>query len=102
LGKLAREQESAEALLVQSAFAHDAVRLNVVADVATTYFSLLAAQRELAITKRTLESRKKTLLLEKARYEEGASDEFTLRQAQSELASVRGANPLKARAGARA
>ena len=94
-GRLAREQESAEALLVQSTFAHDAVRLNVVADVATTYFSLLAAQRELAITKRTLESRKKTLLLEKARYEEGASDEFTLRQAQSELAGVRALIPLR-------
>ncbi|WP_254277059.1 efflux transporter outer membrane subunit [Halomonas sp. 3H] len=87
-GRLAREREIAEAQLEQSAFAHDAVRLNVIADVVATYFDLRSAQRQLRITEATAESREETFRLEQLRFDVGESDELALRQAQSELEST--------------
>lgn len=87
-GRLARERESAEAQLEQSVFAHDAVRLNVIADVVATYFDLRSAERQLRITQATAESREQTYRLERLRQEVGESDELALRQAQSELEST--------------
>lgn len=96
-GRLAMEEDAAEALLRQSVFAHEAVRLGVVADVATTYFSLSAARSDLAILHETLASRESTYELEKFRYEMGATSELTLRQAESELEGVRARIPPQVR-----
>lgn len=87
-GRLAREREASEALLEQSVFAHDAVRLNVIADVVATYFDLRSAERQLRITEATVESREETFRLEQLRFDVGESDELALRQAQSELEST--------------
>ncbi|AXY41050.1 efflux transporter outer membrane subunit [Halomonas sp. JS92-SW72] len=87
-GRLAREREASEALLEQSLFAHDAVRLNVIGDVVATYFDLRSAQRQLRITEATAESREETFRLEQLRFDVGESDELALRQAQSELEST--------------
>ncbi|WP_445005638.1 efflux transporter outer membrane subunit [Halomonas mongoliensis] len=87
-GRLAREREASEALLEQSLFAHDAVRLNVIADVVATYFDLRSAERQLRITEATVESREETFRLEQLRFDVGESDELALRQAQSELEST--------------
>lgn len=84
-GRLAREREAAQALLQESLFAHDAVRLSVIADVVNIYFGLQAAQRDLAITERTLETRKQMFELEQIRFRAGETDELTLLQAQAEL-----------------
>lgn len=88
-GRLSREQEAAEAILQESVYTHDAVRLNVITDVVSTYFSLRSAQRQLATTRDTLESRQETYRLERVRYEGGETDELALRQAQAELESAR-------------
>jgi multidrug efflux system outer membrane protein len=87
-GRLAREREASEALLEQSLFAHDAVRLNVISDVVATYFDLRSAQRQLRITEATAKSREETFRLEQLRFDVGESDELALRQAQSELEST--------------
>ncbi|MGJ7459359.1 efflux transporter outer membrane subunit [Halomonas sp. MA07-2] len=87
-GRLAREREASEALLEQSLFAHDAVRLNVIVDVVATYFDLRSAERQLRITQATAESREETFRLEQLRFDVGESDELALRQAQSELEST--------------
>ncbi len=87
-GRLGREQEASEALLDESLFAHDAVRLNVIADVVATYFDLRSAERQLRITEATAESREETFRLEQLRFDVGESDELALRQAQSELEST--------------
>ena len=87
-GRLAREREASEALLEQSLFAHDAVRLNVIADVVATYFDLRSAERQLRITEATVASREETFRLEQLRFDVGESDELALRQAQSELEST--------------
>lgn len=94
-GRLARQQESAEALLAQSVFARDALRLTISADVATGYFNVLSAQEELAILKRTLLTRRQTLEFERNRYEAGAIDALALSQVKAELESVRARIPAQ-------
>lgn len=94
-GRLAREREAAEAMLGESIFAHDAVRLNVIADVVTTYFDLKSAEQQLRITERTVESREETFRLEQIRFDSGETDELALRQAQSELETIRAQRPAQ-------
>ena len=84
-GRLARQQETAEALLDQSVFVHDAVRLHVIADVVTVYFNLRASQAQLAITERTVEARQETLRLQEVRRRGGDIDALGVRQAEAQL-----------------
>ncbi|KAA8981243.1 MULTISPECIES: efflux transporter outer membrane subunit [Gammaproteobacteria] len=92
-GKLESQSDAAEAALQESVFTHDSVRLSTVADVVATYTELRAAQRSLAITERTLETREETVRIERARYEGGDTNELTLRQAVSELEATRALVP---------
>ncbi|MBK1734554.1 hypothetical protein CKO15_04490 [Halorhodospira abdelmalekii] len=92
-GRLARQREAAEAMLEQSAFSRDAVRLNIAADVVTTYVSLRAAEEQLVIAEERVALRERTLKLEAIRYQEGEADVLALRQARSELASARAQIP---------
>lgn len=88
-GRLAREREAAGARLAQSVFGTEAIRLNLVTDVVTTYFNLRAAEQQLAITQQTLETREETLALEELRHESGASNPLSIRQARASLESTR-------------
>ncbi|WP_024462432.1 efflux transporter outer membrane subunit [Marinimicrobium sp. LS-A18] len=92
-GRLAREREAASALLAQSVFGTEAVRLNLITDVVTTYFNLRAAEQQLAITRETLGTREETLVLEEVRYESGASNPLSIRQARASLESTRARLP---------
>lgn len=92
-GRMARQEEFAEAALEESVFTHDAVRLNVVADVVATYFDLRAAERQLEITNETIASRAETLRMEQERLEGGETDVLTVRQAESELETTRARLP---------
>lgn len=92
-GRLARGQEAAAALLEESMFTHEAVRLNLVTDLVATYINLRAAQRQLAITEGTLESRSETLRLQRIRYEGGIVDRLALQQAVSEWEATRARLP---------
>ncbi|ADC72410.1 RND efflux system, outer membrane lipoprotein, NodT family [Thioalkalivibrio sp. K90mix] len=92
-GRLARQEEAAEAFLQQSRFSHEAVRLNVVADVVATYVNLRSAQEQLAIAEKTVESRERTLELEQIRYEGGQTDALVLRQSVAELETTRARIP---------
>ncbi|MFO7788507.1 MAG: efflux transporter outer membrane subunit [Halospina sp.] len=92
-GRLESQSDAAEAALQESVFTHDSVRLSTIADVVATYTELRAAQRSLAITERTLETREETVRIERARYEGGDTDELTLRQAESELEATRALVP---------
>ncbi|SDK99861.1 outer membrane protein, multidrug efflux system [Franzmannia pantelleriensis] len=94
-GRLAREREASEALLEESVFAHDAVRLNVITDVVATYFDLKSAEQQRRITESTLESREETFRLEQIRFDSGETDELALRQAQSELETTRAQLPAQ-------
>ncbi len=92
-GRLERQREAAEAMLQESAFSRDAVRLNVAADVVTTYVNLRAAEEQLAIVEETVASRERVLEIEEVRYQEGDADALAVRQARSELATTRAQIP---------
>jgi outer membrane protein, multidrug efflux system len=92
-GRVARERDAAEALLHESGFARDAVRLSVAADVVTTYFDLRTAESQLVITRATIASREETLRLQEIRRAGGEIDELTLQQAHNELESARASLP---------
>src|SRR5215212_5947361 len=92
-GRLDRLEEAARARLFSSIFTHDSVRIAVITDVVTTYFQLLGAERQLRIAQHTLRSREQGFDLERARYENGAADQLSFRQAQAELESVRAQVP---------
>lgn len=94
-GRLARQQEAAEALLEQSVFVHDAVRLNVIADVVTAYFNLRAAEEQLATTERTVETRKEILRIQEVRRRGGEIDALGVRLAESQLEAARALVPVQ-------
>ena len=64
-----------------------AMRMTLVAEVATAYFRLVALDNELDIVQRTVITRGEGVQLAKLRFEGGLTDETPYRQAQVELAS---------------
>lgn len=94
-GRVAREEEAARAMLAQTTFGRDAVRLQVITDVVTTYVNLRTAQRELDITRSTLASRERGVEIEQMRRDAGESDELALRQAEAELETLRVRLPMQ-------
>ncbi|RUO25773.1 RND transporter [Aliidiomarina minuta] len=92
-GRVARQRESAIAQLEGSLYGTEAVRLNLVTEVVTTYFNLRAAEQQYATGLDTLESRRETLQLEEYRDASGASDPLSIRQARAELAGTQALLP---------
>ncbi|MFO7811523.1 MAG: efflux transporter outer membrane subunit [Pelovirga sp.] len=94
-GRLARSRESALAQFEASHYSHDAVRLQLIGDVISTYTNLRAAQEQLRITERTLGLRHDSLELQQIRYDGGVIDQLGLQQARSEWEAVRALIPLR-------
>ncbi len=94
-GRLARNRESALAQLEASGYSHDAVRLQLIGDLISTYTNLRAAQEQLRITERTLSLRYDSLQLQQIRYDGGVIDQLGLQQARSEWEALRALIPLR-------
>ena len=65
-----------------------AMRMTLVAEVATAYFQLMALDNELSIVKQTLETRRQDVRLAKLRFESGLTAETVYQQAKVEYAST--------------
>lgn len=65
-----------------------AMRMTLVAEVATAYFQLMALDNELSIVKQTLETRRQDVRLAKLRFEGGLTAETVYQQAKVEYAST--------------
>ena len=63
-----------------------ALRMSLIAQMAQSYFDLVALDNELSIVRKTVEARRKGLHLAKIRYQGGLTNETPYRQAQVELA----------------
>lgn len=63
-----------------------AIQMSMIAQMAQSYFELVALDNELAIVRKTAEARRKGLHLAKIRYTGGLTNETPYRQAQVELA----------------
>lgn len=65
-----------------------AMRITIIAEVATAYYNLVALRNELAIVRQTLLTREQALEKSRLRYEGGLTSELTYQQAKVELATT--------------
>ncbi len=86
-GRLRRSTSAAHSDLRAREEARRALRLSLIGDVATAYFDLRAADLNLAIARRTLDSRRQTLALARRRLDQGLISELDVRQFEAEVAS---------------
>ena len=85
-GKYRRATEAARAQMLQSAYAKQDVMAELVAGVATAYFTLQTLDDELAITRRTLATRQKFVDLTQAQHDRGTVSDLDVATAQAQLA----------------
>jgi len=81
-GRVRRGNEAARARALSTEYARRGMETFLVAAVASTYIDLRAADRKLAITRRTLATRKESYGLVQTRADEGAASDLDLRQAE--------------------
>jgi multidrug efflux system outer membrane protein len=81
-GRLRRATEAARADLLASEENRKAVMTTLVSDVAGSYFNLLALDMELAIARRTLETRQESLNLIRIREQSGLATVVEVRQGE--------------------
>ncbi len=87
-GRVRRLTEGARAEADASAATYEAVRLLLTAEVASSYFSLRALDREVALVRDTIGLRRHALDLIGARRQSGAAGELDVARAETELAST--------------
>ena len=85
-GKYRRATEAARAQLLQSGYAKQDVMAGLVASVATAYFTLQTLDEQLAITRRTVDTRQKFVDLTQAQHDRGTVSELDVATAQAQLA----------------
>ena len=82
-GRVASLKEQALAQYLATAQGSQSARISLIATVAQTWLSLLADEELLALSQQTLATRDASLTLVQLRFDNGASSELELRQAQS-------------------
>lgn len=92
-GKLRRLSEAARADLVASEYGYRGVMISLISEVATTYFSLLRAKSQYAISVRNATSRDSMLQLIQARYDKGIVPILDVNQATIQYTIAAGAVP---------
>jgi multidrug efflux system outer membrane protein len=87
-GKYRAATRAAQDDLLASQYARETVRTVIGAEVAQTYFQLLAADAQLKLLDDTLKSRTETVALQRDRYQGGVIGEYDLAQSEAERAAV--------------
>jgi multidrug efflux system outer membrane protein len=87
-GKFRTATRAAQDDLLATQYARETVRTVVAAQVAQTYFQLLAADAQLSLLQDTLKTRGETVALQRDRYQGGVIGEFDLATAEAERAAV--------------
>lgn len=82
-GQLRNAKRAARAQIASSEWALRGVRLSLAAEVATTYFTLLEYERDLAIARRSCTLRRESAALIDSMFRYGMSDGVALEQARS-------------------
>lgn len=97
-GSLRNARRAALAQIAAQRWACAGVRLSLAAQVATTYFTLLEYERDLAIARRSYELRRESAALIDSMYRYGMSDGVALAQARSLVYTAESDIPLYERA----
>ncbi len=92
-GRLRRANESARATLLSSEYARRAVTVGLVAEVASTYFTLLSLDSQLEIARRTVGTREKFVELTRTRHERGYATGLDEATAEAQAAVARATVP---------
>ena len=92
-GRLRRTHEAARATLLSSRYAKRAVAVALVANVADAYFTLLALDSQLEITRRTVTSRARFVELTHAQHERGYVTGLDVAVAEAQAAAARATVP---------
>lgn len=87
-GAMAQAKNAGKARFIASLEDYRAMRMTLVAEVATAYFRLLSLENELAIVRQTLSTREESLKLAKLRFEGGLTSETVYQQAMVEYSSA--------------
>ncbi len=87
-GKFRWGKRKGEALWKASVEDERALRVSLIAEVASAYFNLVALDNELAIVRRTLVNRQEGVAKAKLRFEGGLTSELVYQQTQVEYAST--------------
>ncbi|HET7833246.1 MAG TPA: efflux transporter outer membrane subunit [Gallionella sp.] len=87
--RLASLNEAAQANLLATEYAREAVKVALVSDVATAYFNLLALDQQLRVTLRTIGNSEQFLSLTQARFRQGTASSLDVNRAEASLAAVR-------------
>jgi multidrug efflux system outer membrane protein len=85
-GKLRRGTEAARSDLMATEESRRAVVLSLVSDVAQAYLELRELDLDLAVSHRTLDSRRETLRLAQRRFQQGLISELDVRQFEAQVA----------------
>ncbi|HET6348952.1 MAG TPA: efflux transporter outer membrane subunit [Candidatus Krumholzibacteria bacterium] len=93
-GKLRNANKAARNQMLASEEGRRNVELSLISDVITTYFDLLSQDRELAVSRATLESRRESVRLQQLRYDAGSISQLDLSQAQAEFAATEATVPV--------
>ena len=93
-GKFRRATEAARAELVASEAGRDAIRASLIAETIRGYFALRAIDGRLAELSRQLDSRIRSVDLQKMRYDAGAVSELEWRQEESDLRAIEAVIPV--------
>ena len=87
-GNLRWAKRKGEAEWLASVEDERAMRMTLIAEVASAYFRLVALDNELSIVRQTLETRKEGVAKAKLRFEGGLTSELVYQQAQVEYATT--------------
>ncbi len=99
-GKLTWAKREGHAMWMSTVEDRRAMKISLIAEVATAYFNLIALDNELAIVRRTLENRKEGMAKAKLRFEGGLTSELVYQQTKVEYATAAAMVPnLEARIG---
>lgn len=87
-GAMFHAKNAGKARFIASLEDYRAMRMTLIAEVATAYFRLLSLENELAIVRQTLKTREEAIKLAKIRFEGGLTSETVYQQAMVEYSSA--------------
>ncbi|MEQ1772309.1 MAG: efflux transporter outer membrane subunit [Burkholderiales bacterium] len=85
--------DAARAELLATQAAQETIRITLVSDVVSRYFTLMALDEQLAATQRSLALREENLGMQRVRHGVGLIGDFQLRQLEAEVAAARAQLP---------
>ncbi len=88
-GKIRSNDRAFQASYLQTAAAHQAVKTELIASIASMYYQLLALDKQLEITLETIETRESSLETTRALKEAGTVTEVAVKQTEAQLYRAR-------------